>query len=602
VPAPTTVQVPLAHESQAPPQAVLQQTPSTQLPVLHWLPFEHGVPLPYLQSMSWVAPQVALHERDVTVQTKVQLATVPDLVLMVLLSLVQASDWVWQAEGGSHFSPASITEFPHTAVQSLSLLALQADGQQPSPFLHVVVTVVFTHLAVQAVAVPCNARCWHPMAGQVVGQLAPSQLSLQAGSVTPLPHWQAQSLSFAVVHPEAQQLSPFVQAVMTVSFTHTALHAVAVPCRCRVWQPIAGQVAGQLPSQVSPESTIPSPQRGLQSLSLLLLQPAGQQPSPFAQAVWTPSSMQLAVQAAAEPTSFRRMQAFQGQVAGQLEGGSQVSPASIAPLPQWAVQSLSTLALQAAGQQPSPDVQAVCTTSSTHWAWQVPPLTRRRFWQPIAGQAAGQLESGSQVSWQAASICPLPQVQLQSASVAVVQPDGQQPSPEAQTVWAPSSMQCAVQSAAVPVSFRFVQPMAGQVVGQLPGGSQLSPASSTPLPQAATQSLSLVALQPGGQQPSPLMHVVCRWSLTQVAMHVPGLATRRSMHPTGAHADGQVESGSHTSPHAASTMPLPQVQLQSLSWGAAQPEGQQASPEVQAVSVPLRTQIALQPAADPCSS
>jgi hypothetical protein len=36
------------HASQEPPQAVLQQTPSTQLPLPHWLAVEHAVPLPSL--------------------------------------------------------------------------------------------------------------------------------------------------------------------------------------------------------------------------------------------------------------------------------------------------------------------------------------------------------------------------------------------------------------------------------------------------------------------------------------------------------------------------------------------------------------------------
>jgi hypothetical protein len=335
---------------------------------------------------------------------------------------------------------------------------------------------------------------------------------------------------------------------------------------------------------------------------LALVQPAGQQPSPFAQAVCTPSSTQLAVQAAADPISFLRMQPFHMQVAGQLDGGSQVSPVSTAPLPHLGEQSLSMLALQAGGQQPSPAVHAVCATSSTHWAWQVPPLTSRRCWQPMAGHEVGQLVSGSHVSPQVASIWPLPQVQLQSLSVAVVQPDGQQPSPDAQVVCGPSSTHLAVQLAAVPVSLRFVHPIGAQVVGQLPGGSQLSPASTTPLPQEATQSLSLVALQPGGQQPSPLMHAVCRRSSTHWAVQVPGLATRRSMQPTGAHDVGQVDSGSQTSPQALSTTPLPQVQLQSESCAAVQPDGQQASPDAQAVAVPLSMQMALQVAAAPCSS
>ena len=42
-----------------------------------------------------------------------------------------------------------------------------------------------------------------------------------------------------------------------------------------------------------------------------------------------------------------------------------------------------------------------------------------------------------------------------------------------------------------------------QLVGHDPGGSQVSPPSRMPLPQLAEQSLSLAALQPVGQQPSP---------------------------------------------------------------------------------------------------
>ncbi len=220
----------------------------------------------------------------------------------------------------------------------------------------------------------------------------------------------------------------------------------------------------------------------------------------------------------------------------------------------------------------------------------------------MAGQEVGQLVSGSHVSWQADSIWPLPQVQLQSLSFAVVQPAGQQPSPDTQIVCAPSSTHFAVQLAAVPVSLRFVQPIGAQEVGQLPGGSQLSPASTTPLPQEATQSVSSLALQPAGQQPSPLRQAVCRWSSTHWAVQVPGLATRRSMQPTGAHDVGQVDSGSQTSPQALSTTPLPQVQLQSLSSVAEQPGGQQASPDLQAVSVPLSMQAAVQVAADPTRS
>ncbi len=45
-------------------------------------------------------------------------------------------------------------------------------------------------------------------------------------------------------------------------------------------------------------------------------------------------------------------------------------------------------------------------------------------------------------------------------------------------------------------------PSSGQVVGQLDGGSQVSPASTFPSPQDGAQSVSFDAEQPAGQQPS----------------------------------------------------------------------------------------------------
>jgi hypothetical protein len=45
------------------------------------------------------------------------------------------------------------------------------------------------------------------------------------------------------------------------------------------------QVAGQCPSHVSPDSTAPFPQVGVQLLSLLALHPAAQHPSPFVHVV-----------------------------------------------------------------------------------------------------------------------------------------------------------------------------------------------------------------------------------------------------------------------------------------------------------------------------
>src|SRR5262249_24116851 len=134
---------------------------------------------PVGQKPSDAAPQV----RGVVVHANVQLATEPAFTRTWSLSFTQASDCVWQVEGGSHVSPASTAELPQVIVQSLSLLALHPAAQQPSPLVHVAMTVVFTHLAEHAAAVPCSARSWQAIAGHTVGQFAPSHVSLQAASV-----------------------------------------------------------------------------------------------------------------------------------------------------------------------------------------------------------------------------------------------------------------------------------------------------------------------------------------------------------------------------------------------------------------------------------
>jgi hypothetical protein len=195
----------------------------------------------------------------------------------------------------------------------------------------------------------------------------------------------------------------------------------------------------------------------------------------------------------------------------QSETGSQLSPLSLIPLSQTAMQSESLRALQPDGQQPSPARHSVCRRSLTHWAEQVPGLTSLRSWQPCAGQAVGQLASGSQVSL--TSLVPLSQTARQSRSWLAVQPGGQQPSSEVQAVSFPVSTQMALQVAALPSSSKVVQPRPGQTVGQLPRGSHCSAASTTPLPHSGLQSMSLAAVHPTGQQPSPC-------SASQAAPHI----------------------------------------------------------------------------------
>ena len=53
---------------------------------------------------------------------------------------------------------------------------------------------------------------------------------------------------------------------------------------------------GQFPSQSSVPSTTPLPHIALQSVSLALVQPAGQQPSPFTHIVCVPAAAQAAWQ------------------------------------------------------------------------------------------------------------------------------------------------------------------------------------------------------------------------------------------------------------------------------------------------------------------
>ena len=69
-----------------------------------------------------------------------------------------------------------------------------------------------------------------------------------------------------------------------------------------------------------------------------------------------------------------------------------------------------------------------------------------------------------------------------------------------------------MQLAALPLMLSAVQTFPSlQLVGQDEGGSQVSPGSTTLLPQEAEQSLSFVASQPEGQQLSPPVQAVMGW-------------------------------------------------------------------------------------------
>jgi len=233
------------------------------------------------------------HARGVAVHTYVQALTLPDDVRTKFASDTHAVICVVHALGGSQVSPAarSTTPLPHTGWQSLSFSELQADGQQLSPFAHVVCRLPLTHWTLQAAGSPIGTRSWQPTAAHDVGQL-PSHSS--PASTTPFPQRTTQSASLVALQPDGQHESFGVQAVVTAAFTQRASHVAALPCSVRCWQPRAGHVAGQLPSHISPGSTTPFPQRAGQSVSLMALQPVGQQPSLFMQAVWVPAATQAA--------------------------------------------------------------------------------------------------------------------------------------------------------------------------------------------------------------------------------------------------------------------------------------------------------------------
>lgn len=124
-------------------------------------------------------------------------------------------------------------------------------------------------------------------------------------------------------------------------FSQTALQVPAF-LSSRSWQPIAGHREGQVArgSQVSLGSLTPSPQRTLQSVSLAVLQPGGQQSSPDWQAVCSRSLMHWALQVSGF-ASLRSWHSLAGQVEGHEAKGSQVSPLSLTPLSQAALQSAS---------------------------------------------------------------------------------------------------------------------------------------------------------------------------------------------------------------------------------------------------------------------
>jgi len=431
----------------------------------------------------------------------------------------------------------------------------------------------------------------------VVGHSGPSQTS--PGSVTPLPHIAAQSLSLAAVQNIGQQPSPSPQ-LMIPSCVQRRLQLAALPVEVSVVHELPSlHVAGQLDggSQVSPGSMTPLPHVTEQSRSLLALQPAGQHASLLPQ-VTIAECAHARLQLAALPVAVSIVHALSSlHVAGQLDGGSQVSPGSMTLLPQVAEHSASLFASQPAGQQPSPleHVTTAVRTQATLQFSALPVVVSTVHALPSL-HVVGQVPGGSQVS--PGSITPLPHVVEQSPSLFALQPAGQQPSPLSQLTIA-ACVQARLQFAALPVAVSRVHALPSlHDAGQVPGGSQVSPGSITLLPQVAEQSASLFTLQPAGQHASPPAHALIA-SYVQATLQVAALPVIPSrVHALPSLQDvGQTPGGSQVSP--GSRLPLPQVAEQSASVDGVQPAGQHPSPPAHAAiasCVQARSQLAALPA------
>ncbi len=81
LPAATGLHVPTLpatlHASQAPPQAVLQHTPSTQLPLPHWLAAEQVAPFVFLGTQAPASQKLPLLQWASEAQAPGQLAEEP---------------------------------------------------------------------------------------------------------------------------------------------------------------------------------------------------------------------------------------------------------------------------------------------------------------------------------------------------------------------------------------------------------------------------------------------------------------------------------------------------------------------------------------------
>jgi hypothetical protein len=163
---------------------------------------------------------------------------------------------------------------PHEGAQSTSTVKLAPFGQQPSPARGAVMGSS-THAAAQVPALTRRAsvqglalvhRVGHAP-GRPAG-IAVSQTSPRVGSRVPLPQVGEQSPSMASVHPDGQQPSPDVHALIGVTAQRAEqLSASPTSVVRRHLDGEGGQAVGQAPnpaaagSQASPGSSCPLPHR-----------------------------------------------------------------------------------------------------------------------------------------------------------------------------------------------------------------------------------------------------------------------------------------------------------------------------------------------------
>jgi hypothetical protein len=187
------------------------------------------------------------------------------------------------------------------------------------------------------------------------------------------------------------------------------------------------------------------------------------------------ASWQRKLQAPVSPTPVRTVLASLTQrdcCSRQTTAGSQVSAPSTRPLPQ-PTQSVSVEGVQRVGQKPSPLRQGRGISEQTNVQRATSPVRARMVSVSLLHAPSRRAHStlGSQVS--PGSSAPLSQTAPHSGSLVALQLWGQQLSPAVQLLMG-SFRQRTLQAAGLPSSTRRVQDSAGQLVGQLPGGSQVS--------------------------------------------------------------------------------------------------------------------------------